>query len=88
MLSTASVSFVNATLCDSGILMQIFAGHFEHVLALVVYSRQNNRVSSRKKNTRYKTYISVSFDPLNTHFQTIFSFYLVVFVSNQLNNFM
>ncbi|KOX76965.1 hypothetical protein WN51_10821 [Melipona quadrifasciata] len=27
----ASVSFVNAMLCDPGILMQMFAGHFEHI---------------------------------------------------------
>lgn len=54
MLSTASVSFVNATLCDSGILMQIFAGHFEHVLALVVYSRQNTAFLHEKRTPDIK----------------------------------
>lgn len=38
-------------LCDPGILMQIFAGHFEHVLAPFVYSRQNTAFLFARSNT-------------------------------------
>ena len=87
MLSTASVSFVNAMLCDSGILMQIFAGHFEHVLALLVYSRQNTafllkkkKKKERKKGKKIKNFFLFSFFYIfHIHFQHISIFHLIIF---------